>query len=181
MKNKMKLNLGCGSDIRRGWVNLDVVKGEGVDIVHDLNKLPLPFEDRKFDFILCQDVLEHINFIPLMNELYRILKPKGILKIRCPHFTSKLNFENPTHIHQFSSKSFDYFTRNELFDYERDLKLFSTVKMRWITFNKGSLFLRLFNNPLERWINKSEKRQNLYESSFLRIFPAMNIEIVLIK
>lgn len=176
-----KLNLGCGNDIKKGWINLDAFKGEGVDIVHDLNKLPLPFEDEKFYLILCQDILEHVNFIPLINEIYRILKPKGILKIRCPHFTSKLSYENPTHINQFSLRTFDYFTKHEIFKYDRDVKFFSKVKMRRITFNKGSLFLRIFNNILERWINKSEKRQNLYESSFLRIFPAMNIEIILIK
>lgn len=40
----MKLNLGCGNDIREGWVNLDINKKEGVNVVHDLNEVPLPFE-----------------------------------------------------------------------------------------------------------------------------------------
>ena len=177
----MKLNLGCGNDIKKGWINLDFVNRKGVDIIHDLNILPLPFEDKLFDVVLSQDILEHINFIPIMNEIYRILKPKGILKIRCPHFTSKLNFQDPTHINQFSLKTFDYFIKNKLFINERGVKYFLKIKIRRITFEKGSFYLRIFNNLLERWINKSEKHQNLYESSFLRIFPAMNIEIVLIK
>ena len=88
----MKLNLGCGGDIRKGWINLDFTEGEGVDIVHDLNILPLPFEDEKFEYVLCQDILEHVDFIPLIDDIYRILKIKGNLRIRVPHFISKLNF-----------------------------------------------------------------------------------------
>ncbi len=177
----MKLNLGCGNDTKKGWINLDIIEAEGVDVVHDLNMLPLPFENNKFKLILCQDILEHVNYIPLMDEIHRLLKPGGILKIRCPHFTSKLCHEDPTHIHQFSFRTFDYFTNSPIFRHGRTVKLYSKIKQRWITFDKVNLFVRMFNNSLERWINKSEKRQNFYESSFLRIFPAVNIEIILIK
>jgi predicted SAM-dependent methyltransferase len=46
-----KLNLGCGKDIRKGWTNLDCVNLPGVDIVHNINYLPLPFNDNEFDEI----------------------------------------------------------------------------------------------------------------------------------
>ena len=29
-----KLNLGAGTDIRKGYVNLDIVKLKGIDVVH---------------------------------------------------------------------------------------------------------------------------------------------------
>ena len=38
-----RLNLGSGTDIRKDWVNLDTAALEVVDVVHDINKLPLPF------------------------------------------------------------------------------------------------------------------------------------------
>lgn len=176
----MKLNLGCGRDIRKGWINLDFIKGDGVDIVHNLNSLPLPFEDQKFDFVLCQDILEHVDFVLLINDLYRILKKEGILKIRVPHFTSKVNFEDPTHINRFSIRTFDYFIPNTYFSYERQINYFSYIKKR-IIFDKESKFIKIINIFLEKWINKSEKHQNFYEGSFLRLFPALNIEITLIK
>jgi len=28
-----KLNLGCGKNIKKGWTNLDLIKGERVDVV----------------------------------------------------------------------------------------------------------------------------------------------------
>ncbi|MEK6954514.1 MAG: hypothetical protein AABX01_05875 [Candidatus Micrarchaeota archaeon] len=41
----MKLNRGSGiTKQKEGWVNLDIVKSEGVDVVHDLNKFPYPFK-----------------------------------------------------------------------------------------------------------------------------------------
>ena len=45
----------------------------------------LPFEDKSFDFILCNHVLEHIpDDTKAMNELYRILKPGGNAILQIP-------------------------------------------------------------------------------------------------
>ena len=45
----------------------------------------LPFEDEKFDFILCNHVLEHIpDDKQAMHELYRILKPGGTAILQIP-------------------------------------------------------------------------------------------------
>jgi len=156
----MKLNLGCGRNIKKGWINLDYTKGEGVDVVHDLNITPLPFQDEEIDYVLCQDILEHVNFIPLINDIHRILKKNGILKIRAPHFTSKLNFEDPTHKYQFSFRTFEFFIKNNIFSYSSEVKCFSKKKKR-IIFEKSNLFFKIFNNFLEKWINKSEKHQNI--------------------
>ena len=40
----MKLNLGCGKDIKEGYINLDIVDYGGNQI-HDINKFPYPFAD----------------------------------------------------------------------------------------------------------------------------------------
>jgi len=176
----MRLNIGCGKDIKKDWINLDIIKDESIDIVHDLNDLPLPFDNNTFDYILCQDILEHVNFAPLINEIHRILKPKGKLEIRVPHFTSKLNFEDPTHKHQFSIRTFDYFIKNDFFKYRRNINYFSKIEKK-ILFDKKGLILRFLNFLLESYVNISEKHQNMYESSLLRIFPALNIKIILVK
>jgi predicted SAM-dependent methyltransferase len=56
-----RLNLGCGTDIRAGWINLDRSALPGVDVAHDLEQLPLPFPSESFDYVLCEDVLEHVT------------------------------------------------------------------------------------------------------------------------
>ncbi|HCD53350.1 MAG TPA: hypothetical protein DEQ34_12945, partial [Balneolaceae bacterium] len=101
IESEHKLNLGCGNDIREGWVNLDIAPLPGVDVVHNLEELPLPFEDEEFDHIRAQDILEHLEYIPLLKEIHRILKPGGTISIRVPHFTSRYNFNDPTHKKMF--------------------------------------------------------------------------------
>ena len=39
-----KLNLGCGLDIKKGYINLDKSKLKGVDVAHDSDKYPGHFQ-----------------------------------------------------------------------------------------------------------------------------------------
>jgi len=95
----LKLNLGCGRDIRKGWINLDKTNYLGVDIVFDLNVFPYPFQDNTFDVILMQDVLEHLEDpVAVMKEIYRISKNGCIIIIRTPHPESPLMKQDKTHI-----------------------------------------------------------------------------------
>ena len=57
----MKLHLGAGKDIKEGWVNHDLVKLEGIDITHNLNKYPWPWEDGLFDEVYANNLLEHVQ------------------------------------------------------------------------------------------------------------------------
>jgi ubiquinone/menaquinone biosynthesis C-methylase UbiE len=171
-----KLNIGCGSDIRKGWVNLDSAKLPGVDVVHDINILPLPFADNEFDEILCQDILEHVEYIPVLREIWRMLRSGGFVTIRVPHFTSRNNFIDPTHKKMFSVRTFDFFSksslknRNYYFDFA-----FSSIEKISISFEKGRWFYWP-NKIMEYFVNKSRQRQDFYESTFLsRLFPAQNI------
>jgi len=79
--SKKILDIGCGNHKVKGAIGLDFVKIKGVDIVHDLNKIPYPFKDNSFDVIYANQVLECLE-IPLDNvlgELCRICKPEGRL------------------------------------------------------------------------------------------------------
>ena len=177
-----KLNLGCGSDIKQGFVNLDSAKLPGVDIVHDLEKLPLPLPSDAFEEVLCQDVLEHLDYPRVLKEIHRSMAKGGVLKIRVPHFTSKNNFIDPTHKKMFSIKTFGFFVKNTAYDrdYYFDFH-FEKIGSAKITFEGSSRIF--FFNRLPRWfVNKSSRMQYLYESTFLsRLFPAENILIELVK
>lgn len=109
-----KLNLGCGKDIRRGperWINVDYHKLPGVDVVANVRKA-LPFKDSEFEYVLCSHIVEHVTFeekIPLINELWRITKPGGIIEIMCPNYTDRNCWIDPTHLSAWEVHTFDYF------------------------------------------------------------------------
>ena len=178
-----KLNLGCGSDIIKDWINLDIADIDGVDIIHDIEQLPLPFDDNYFDFILCKDVLEHTEYIPILKDIHRILKPNGIVKIQIPHFTAANNFIDPTHKKMFSYQTFDYFVsstklglfRNYYFDFK-----YSKIVSSKIAFVKHPVFF--WNYVVEPLININNSTRTFYEYTFLsRLFPALNVEISIKK
>ena len=87
----MKLNLGCGADIRRGWLNLDYKAGPGVDMVWNLNSGKLPFPDQMFDEIAAWRILHHLpNWEPLIFEMFRVLRPGGKVEIIVPYGLRRL-------------------------------------------------------------------------------------------
>lgn len=172
-----RLNIGCGQDVRKGWVNLDRARLPGVDVVHDVGVLPLPFSDGSFDEVLCKDVLEHVEYIPLLKDIHRILRDKGRLLITVPHFTSKDAYGDPTHRKLFTVHTFRYFTDRHFRSYYFDFS-FSRMTAR-ICFDRRPVYF--YNYLLEPLVNLNERIQNVYEGSPLRLFPATNIEVRLDK
>lgn len=177
---KKKLNLGSGKidvdDIEEGYVNLDITNYPGIDVVWDLNNLPLPFKDEEFDEILAKNILEHVNYIPLMDELYRILKPKGKIKVSVPHFTSMESYSDPTHINFFAYLTMSYFVKGGIRDYP--FMKFSKWKAK-IRFQKRFIFP--WNYIMEWFVNLNLNTVKLYEKTPLRMFSAMNISGILTK
>jgi len=83
----MKLNLGCGGDRKEGYVNIDIRESVEPDVVLDLEKESLPYGDNSVDEVIAYDFLEHISFRRVnfvLKEIHRVLKPNGILELRCP-------------------------------------------------------------------------------------------------
>jgi SAM-dependent methyltransferase len=107
---KKKLNLGCGTDIKEGWINLDNFDSNTLDVIHNLETFPYPFEDNYFDEIIAINVLEHIeNPVRVIEELHRITTKNGKVTIRVPYYNSKDMGTDPTHKNFFSEHSLDYF------------------------------------------------------------------------
>lgn len=81
----MKINLGSGMDYREGFCNVDMCKDIKIDILHDLNVYPYPFQDDSADVIVASHIIEHMDDpMRFMEECYRILKENGKLIIDCP-------------------------------------------------------------------------------------------------
>ncbi|HRI45320.1 MAG TPA: methyltransferase domain-containing protein [Fimbriimonadaceae bacterium] len=110
-----KLHLGCGRDVRSGWINLDLEALPGVDVVADLDRCAsqrLPFEDDRFDEVLASHLLEHLREpLAFMQELHRVCREGAIATFHTPHGASDDAFEDPTHFRQYFPDSFGFFSQ----------------------------------------------------------------------
>lgn len=105
------LNVGCGCHPLAGAVNLDLVPGPGVDVVHDLDT-PWPFDDGQFGHVLAVQVFEHVvDPLLFMAEAWRVLEPGGRLEVHVPHYRSPNAFTDPTHRRFCTIETFDYWIR----------------------------------------------------------------------
>jgi predicted SAM-dependent methyltransferase len=82
---QLKLHLGCGPNVKEGYVNIDgYVTGEGVVNMDILN---LGYPENSADEILAEHLFEHLPFKDeeqLFKECYRVLKPGGVLIVETP-------------------------------------------------------------------------------------------------
>lgn len=175
---KRKLNIGCGNDIRTDYINIDIADIPGVDIVCDINNA-LPFENNSFDFIICNDILEHVDLEKVLKEIHRVLVNDGIVQIRVPHFTSSNNYIDPTHKRIFSFRTFEFFVNDTLHNrgYYFDFHFRKVLNSKITFLSKNPI-----NWPFILFVNINNITKKIYEETFLRNFaPAFNIEIQLQK
>lgn len=125
-----RLNLGCGRYPKEGFINLDWVGTDGVDVVHDLQTRPYPFADASFARIEADHVIEHLpEVFDTMRELHRILKKGGELVIRVPHHSR--GFSHPEHKRGFDATFPLYFDPNFPGGYTGVHFEPVSVRMRW--------------------------------------------------
>ncbi|GBE74429.1 MAG: class I SAM-dependent methyltransferase [Microcystis sp.] len=86
----MKLNIGCGTDYREGFVNIDGSKNlPKIDQVIDISaeSLLTYFNPGTIEYILANDIIEHHfhwEAVRLLTEFFTLLKTDGIVEIRVP-------------------------------------------------------------------------------------------------
>lgn len=127
-----ELLIGCGNNkskkvtfdaIPAHWTELttlDIDEAARPDVVHDLEDLPLPFDDDMFDEIHAYEVLEHTGqqgdwrfFFNQFYEFWRILKPGGYLIGTCPMWDSMWAWGDPGHKRIINEGSLVFLSQKE--------------------------------------------------------------------
>ncbi len=167
------LHIGAGRKKIKGATTLDINPRLNPDVVWDLNRFPYPFEASRFDLVVCEHVIEHLeHVISVMEELHRVTRAGGRVLVRVPHFSS-LNFNtDPTHVHAFSSRSFDYMcmdTPFERYDY-------STAKFRKLVGRMDMQPQSPVNKAVMKLINRF---LGFYEEHLAYIIPGQELLFVL--
>lgn len=104
---------------------LDMVAAHKPDVIHDLNRRPLPFNDNTFDEIHAYEVLEHIGrqgdweeFFQEFAEYWRILKTDGVLLATVPLWSSMSAWGDPSHTRVISNMTLSFLSQEV---YARDI------------------------------------------------------------
>lgn len=113
-----RLNLGCGADLRPGYVNHDFRPRGGVEVVHDLNSFPWPWAANTFEEIYASHVLEHLfDRLRTLEEIWRIGAPGAIVDIWVPDASHPEMWTDPTHRSAWRLGTLDYFLEGHPFSF----------------------------------------------------------------
>ena len=115
-KKIKKLNLGCGNNLKQGYINVD--KYGNPDKKIDLEKFPWPWKDNSIDEVLLIHVLEHLGestkiYLKIIQELYRICKPNAKIIIHVPHPRHDTFLNDPTHVRIITPNGLSLFSQKE--------------------------------------------------------------------
>ena len=81
-----RMNWGCGPVTPSGWLNVDAVPGPGIDLGRDIRD-GLPLDSDSLDYITSIHALQDLPFldiVPALQELRRVLRPDGVLRLGLP-------------------------------------------------------------------------------------------------
>ena len=81
-----RLNWGCGEWAEDGWINSDVKDSPGIDVVADIRE-GLPIDSDSIDYAVSIHAMPEIPYtelVPTLEELRRVLKPGGVLRLALP-------------------------------------------------------------------------------------------------
>lgn len=182
MKKEIYIDLGCGRDKKDAqYYGIDHAKIKGVDIIFNLDlkgDIFLPLKDSSVDRIFTRHFLEHVHEpLLVIEEIYRILKKGGIVEIIVPHWSWH---GSHTFMHHkfFHSKDFDFFDKNNPYNYYTKAK-FDMVSKE-IKYGKGTI--RWWSKPFADLINKLLNVNHLFSEQFLVSFlTPTEIRIVMKK
>jgi len=109
MHDVIKLDIGCGTNKKAGFIGIDKSPKSDADILRDIER-GLPFCDNSVSEIHCSQTLEHIqDLIFVMNEFWRVCKPGAKIYIDVPYYNTPQAVQDPTHVRFFSENSWTYF------------------------------------------------------------------------
>lgn len=173
------LDVGCGTMKYPGAVGIDQFDLDGVDVVHDLNARPWPFEEGAFDRVVCRHSLSHFSdFVATVEEIHRVLKDGGILEVWGPHFTSDNFFTDPTMVTPLAYRTFDYFATNP-FAWSFHSSGQFVIERRSLTFRNHAVpgVIEAKPNPF-RWVGLEalvNRFPRIYERFFAFTLPVAEV------
>jgi SAM-dependent methyltransferase len=159
------LDVGCGKQKFPGAVGIDRVANPGVDVIHNLNRFPCPFQNNTFDEVRMNHIIEYLeDILKIMAEIHRICRPGGRVLIWTPHYSSMNSWTDPTHRQHLAYHSMDLFTEDARYIYT---SVHFQVIEKQITFGPA---LICWPGRIIAYLNPDK-----FEKYFAFVFPARDL------
>jgi len=104
---KDKLNIGCGWEKKKGFINIDKAEEVKPDKIVNIEE-GLPFKDNSFMYIYSEHCIEHVSphyWKFVLDEIARVAKDGCILELKLP-FDNIYSRTNSDHYRSFHWTSF---------------------------------------------------------------------------
>lgn len=105
-----RLDIGCGKNKKEGFIGMDIIAFDGVDIIMNAGKSRWPYKDGTVDEVHASHFVEHLEPMErarFANEVHRVLKNpeydnagklvRGFATIITPHWASQRAYGDLTH------------------------------------------------------------------------------------
>jgi hypothetical protein len=143
------LDLGAAHGKPEGFSGVDKHAAPGVDYVGDVFAVLRAMKPGSAGVVRAVDFLEHVaDKVKLMNAIWRVLAPGGMLLAETPSTDGRGAFQDPTHVSYFNENSFWYYSNVEYAKYVPEIKCRFQVS-RNTSYFPGQ-FHRDFNIPYVR-------------------------------
>ena len=96
----MKINLGCGFKKLDGYINIDSDAGCNPDLVLEIGKQTLPFDDNSVEHVVAHHILEHLGdeFFDFIKDLYRVCSNEAVIEVIVPHPRHDVFYGDLSHV-----------------------------------------------------------------------------------
>jgi SAM-dependent methyltransferase len=183
--NGKLLDFGCGAKPYKNIINVDEYIGldfpseghdhsnESIDVFYDGSIIP--FDDKTFDSIFSSEVFEHVfNLQDITKELFRVLKPGGVILITCPFAIGE--HEKPNDFARYTSFAIKHIMTKagfEIVHYEKlGGNIDAIVQLRLIYFQNHIMpffeKIPVLRNILRKATNYF---MNIYANLHTKLFP----------
>lgn len=126
----------------KDFVNVDLQEAKGIDKSFDFDRYPYPFRDNAFDYVIADNVFEHLeNPVRTLDEFHRICKKEALIRIIVPYYNCKGAYNDITHKHFFNQTTFDNIINpDNHYAIKKQKKKFYIEKTKLIPTRFGMLF-----------------------------------------
>ncbi len=182
-----RLNLGCGSKRKPGFLGVDIGEGSAVDVRMDAMTYLRTLPPNSVQEIYSSHFLEHVevrDLHPMLLEFDRVLRPGGHIEVIVPHHSNPHYYADPTHRTFFGVHTFSYFCDRSCL--KRRVPRYTEiagwslldVTLRFQPFKRLKLFGIKISpiSALLNWgLNKRMRAIEIFEYHFCGLYPIYEI------